>query len=78
MTLGPVQHIQNRNIIKFLPFFRSIQLQVLKETCAVFRHLILDDDLRVEFSESHKHAKTIAENVLVDLTHLLPGNSFNM
>lgn len=55
---------------------RSIQLQVLKETCAVFRHLILDDDLRVEFSESHKHAKTIAENVLVELTQLLPSNTY--
>lgn len=47
---------------------------MLRETCAVFRHLILDDDVRVEFSDAHKHAKTIATDVLIELTHLLPGN----
>lgn len=45
---------------------------MLKETVSVFRHLILDDDVRVEISEAHKHAKTIATEVLVELTQLLP------
>lgn len=48
--------------------------QVLRETCSLFRHLILDDDVRIEFSKAHDHARTIAAEVLVDLTKLLPGN----
>lgn len=48
-------------------------LQLLKETCSVFRHLILDDDIRVEFSKAHEHARAIATDVLVELTELLPG-----
>lgn len=47
-------------------------VQVLKETCAVFRHLILDDDVRIEFSKAHEHARNIAGDVLIDLTQLLP------
>lgn len=56
--------------------FNFIQ-QVLKETCAVFRHLILDDDIRVEFSKAHEHARTIAAEVLTELTELLPANGEN-
>lgn len=51
--------------------------QVLRETCAVFRHLILDDDIRVEFSKAHDHARTIAAEVLTELTELLTVNSGN-
>lgn len=47
--------------------------QVLKETCSLFRHLILDDDVRIEFSKAHEHARTIAADVLIELTQLLPG-----
>lgn len=46
---------------------------MLKETCAVFRHLILDDDIRVEFSKAHDHARAIAAEVLAELTQLLTG-----
>lgn len=45
---------------------------MLKETCALLRHLILDDDVRIEFSKAHEHARTIAADVLVELTQLLP------
>lgn len=37
----------------------------------VFRYLILDDDVRVQFGKAHDHAKLIAVEVLVDLTQLL-------
>lgn len=37
------------------------------------RHLILDDDVRVEFSKAHDHARAIAVEVLAELTELLPG-----
>lgn len=56
-----------------LAFVRFLVVQVLKETCSLFRHLILDDDVRVEFSKAHDHARTIAADVLVNLTHLIPG-----
>lgn len=46
----------------------------MKETCAVFRHMILDDDVRVEFSKAHDHARAIASDVLAELTELLPGS----
>lgn len=49
-----------------------VHLQVLKETCSLFRHLILDDDVRIEFSKAHEHARTIAAECLIELTHLLP------
>lgn len=42
--------------------------------CCVFRNLVLDDDLRSEFSKAHEHARLIAKDVLVDLTKLLAGN----
>lgn len=42
------------------------------ETCSLFRHLILDDDVRIEFSKAHEHARTIAADVLIELTRLLP------
>lgn len=50
---------------------------MLKETCSLFRHLILDDDVRMEFSKAHDHAKAIATEVLIDLTRLLPGECFS-
>ena len=37
----------------------------------MFRYLILDDDIRVEFGKAHEHARTIAAEVLVDITTLL-------
>lgn len=49
--------------------------QVLKETCSLFRHLILDDDVRNEFSKAHDHARAIASEVLIELTKLLPSKS---
>lgn len=46
---------------------------MLLATSAVFRHLILDDDIRVEFSKAHDHARAIAADVLTELTELLTG-----
>lgn len=45
---------------------------MLKETCSLFRYLILDDDVRIEFSKAHEHARTIAADCLIELTRLLP------
>lgn len=51
---------------------------MLKETCSLFRHLILDDDVRIEFSKAHDHARAIAAEVLIELTHLLPGECLSI
>lgn len=41
----------------------------------MFRYLILDDDIRVEFGKAHEHARTIAAEVLVEITTLLTSMS---
>lgn len=46
---------------------------MLNDTCALFRGLVADDDVRVEISKAPEHARIIASEVLVDLTKLLPG-----
>lgn len=43
----------------------------------MFRHLILDDDIRIEFSKAHDHARAIAADVLAELTELLTGLLFS-
>lgn len=68
------QNIMNAEIMSNLrPLLQSKNSEVLVETCSVFRHLILDDDVRIEFSKAHEHARAIAADVLVELTELLPG-----
>lgn len=43
--------------------------------CTVFRYLILDDDIRVEFGKAHEHARSIAAEVLVEITTLLTSKT---
>ncbi|XP_062704902.1 armadillo repeat-containing protein 6 homolog [Aedes albopictus] len=45
--------------------------EVVKNVCALFRYLILDDDIRVEFGKAHEHARTLAVETLTDITKLL-------
>ena len=45
--------------------------EVVKHACALFRFLILDDDIRVEFGKAHEHARTLATEMLPDITKLL-------
>uniref|UniRef100_A0A1Q3F454 Armadillo repeat-containing protein 6 n=1 Tax=Culex tarsalis TaxID=7177 RepID=A0A1Q3F454_CULTA len=45
--------------------------EVVKQVCALFRFLILDDDIRVEFGKAHEHARTLANEMLPDITKLL-------
>lgn len=70
--------LDNDLLLRLLGHFRLrirffFQSQLLREACSVFRHLILDDDIRVEFSKAHEHARAIASDVLIELTELLPG-----
>lgn len=41
----------------------------------MFRYLILDDDIRIEFGKAHDHARIIAAEVLVEITTLLTSMS---
>lgn len=46
----------------------------LKDICAVFRALVLDDDIRHEYGRAHEHATAIARDSLAPLTSLLQSN----
>lgn len=66
------QNIMNADIMRFLrPLVGSDSADVVRRLCIVFRFLILDDDVRVEFGKAHDHAKQIAGDVLVELTELM-------
>lgn len=66
------QNIMNAEIMRFLrPLVVNDCGEVVRRLCVVFRHLILDDDVRVEFGKAHDHAKAIATDVLADLTGLM-------
>lgn len=53
------------------PFLRCDECFFLKEVCCLFRFLVLDDDIRVEFGKAHDHARLIAGEVLEEITLLL-------
>lgn len=70
------QNIMNADILSFLkPLLKSDDANVVRQTCAVLRYLIMDDDIRVEFGKAHEHARTIATESLSDLTKLLTSMS---
>ena len=72
------QNIMNANIISYVkPFVTSDNPEVIRNVCSVLRHLILDDDIRVEFGKAHEHARIIAIEVLEQLTKLLPSTKSN-
>lgn len=51
---------------------------MIRQLCTLFRCLILDDDIRVEFGKAHDHAKMIAVEVLASLTVLLKSIKFKL
>uniref|UniRef100_A0A336LQR2 CSON009516 protein n=1 Tax=Culicoides sonorensis TaxID=179676 RepID=A0A336LQR2_CULSO len=67
------QAIVNANILitHLKPLLDKGDSALVKDVCAVFRYLILDDDVRVEFGKAHDHARLIATETLTDLTELL-------
>lgn len=67
------QNIVGADIINYLKPLVGIKNDVIvRDLCACFRYLILDDDIRVEFGKAHEHARIIASCVLLELTQLLP------
>lgn len=66
------QNIFNADIVKYLkPLLADESSEIITDVCTVFRYLILDDDIRVEFGKAHEHARAIAAEVLVEITTLL-------
>lgn len=73
------QNIMNADIMRFLrPLVDSDSADVVRRLCTVFRFLVLDDDVRVEFGKAHDHAKAIATDVLVELTALMGSKCWRL
>uniref|UniRef100_A0A1B0GNM7 Armadillo repeat-containing domain-containing protein n=1 Tax=Phlebotomus papatasi TaxID=29031 RepID=A0A1B0GNM7_PHLPP len=73
-----VLHEMNRQMIvegdtvkHFKVFLTTKSPIMIRELCSLFRNLVLDDDIRVEYGKAHEHARIIAESCLTDLTKLL-------
>lgn len=74
-----ILHERNRQMImedvsivkQFKILVGNDDAEVVKNVCALFRYLILDDDIRVEFGKAHEHARTLAVETLTDVTKLL-------
>lgn len=74
-----ILHETNRQMImgdgsivkQFKTLIGHEEAEVVKNVCALFRFLILDDDIRVEFGKAHDHARTLAAETLTDVTKLL-------
>lgn len=60
-----------RTVKQFKILIEHNDPEVVKQVCATFRFLILDDDIRVEFGKAHEHARTLANEMLPDITKLL-------
>lgn len=51
-------------------FDKLLQSDAIKEVCAVIRSLCLDDDIRIQVSKAHEHARFLAVDLLCELTSL--------
>lgn len=69
------QNIMNTPALKLMkPLLAAKPSErLVRELTAVFRFLVLDDDIRVEFGCAHEHARQIAGEVLLPLVELLPA-----
>ncbi|XP_058121443.1 armadillo repeat-containing protein 6 homolog [Anopheles ziemanni] len=52
-------------------FLARPEPEVVRNTCTLFRYLVLDDDIRVEFGKAHEHARQLAAESLTEITQLL-------
>lgn len=78
MQRACVMHENNRQLIVGAgvvdiakDLLKSDEMFLIKEVCGLFRMLVLDDDVRVEISKAHDHAREIASAALEDITKLL-------
>ncbi|EDW85765.1 uncharacterized protein Dwil_GK23243 [Drosophila willistoni] len=68
------QNIMSTSALKIMkPLLGKDNGRLVRDLTAVFRFLVLDDDIRVEFGCAHEHARQIANEMLVPLVELLPA-----
>ena len=67
---------ENLTIPTLKPFLGRNEPEVIRNTCALFRYLILDDDIRVEFGKAHEHARQLAAEALTEITQLLTSRCY--
>ncbi|XP_058834960.1 armadillo repeat-containing protein 6 homolog [Topomyia yanbarensis] len=60
-----------RSVKQFKILLLHDAVEVIKNVCALFRFLVLDDDIRVEFGKAHEHARTLGMETITDVTKLL-------
>ncbi|CAG9862583.1 unnamed protein product [Phyllotreta striolata] len=66
------QNIFNARVLDNLKdLLKDSNPEIIREVMSVFRALILDDDVRVEFGNAHEHARIIASEFLCYLTLLM-------
>ncbi|XP_030386931.1 armadillo repeat-containing protein 6 homolog [Scaptodrosophila lebanonensis] len=66
------QNIMKTNAVQLMkPMLCKDNARLVRELTAVFRFLVLDDDIRVEFGCAHEHARQIAGEVLLQLVDML-------
>ncbi|KAK9872349.1 hypothetical protein WA026_017808 [Henosepilachna vigintioctopunctata] len=66
------QKLYDANILsKLKVLLEKASSDILQSILALFRALVLDDDVRVEFGKAHEHARGIASETLPHLTNLL-------
>lgn len=67
------QKIYNANILDVIKnnLQERTPLDLIRSTLALFRALVLDDDVRVEFGKAHEHARLIASEVLCSIMFLM-------
>ncbi|XP_058466628.1 armadillo repeat-containing protein 6 homolog [Malaya genurostris] len=61
----------DRSVKQFKTLLQHDAADVIKNVCALFRFLVLDDDIRVEFGKAHEHARTLGTETVTDVTKLL-------
>uniref|UniRef100_A0A182NI88 LRRK2 ARM repeat domain-containing protein n=1 Tax=Anopheles dirus TaxID=7168 RepID=A0A182NI88_9DIPT len=62
---------ENLTVPTLKPFLSRTEPEVIRNTCALLRYLVLDDDIRVEFGKAHEHARQLAAETLTEITQLL-------
>ncbi|XP_058067338.1 armadillo repeat-containing protein 6 homolog [Anopheles bellator] len=61
----------NLTVATLKTFLSRPEPAIIRNVCCLFRYLILDDDIRVEFGKAHEHARALAGETLADITQLL-------
>uniref|UniRef100_A0A182IYR4 Uncharacterized protein n=1 Tax=Anopheles atroparvus TaxID=41427 RepID=A0A182IYR4_ANOAO len=62
---------ENLTIPTIKIFLERSEPEIVRNACTLFRYLVLDDDIRVEFGKAHEHARQLAAESLAEISQLL-------